>query len=133
MALYMGIVRLLRSQLTKGEWLLRNSNWKPLAYFAKQTEFFSINKVKRKTWQEHGPVPSRRLGISLGVSPIPKKTCNYSWHLLSTGKDGPFHEYAGNIFSCCSVDVFESLRVRVPFDVVTIVGEGEPTLYLGAW
>ena len=24
-----------------------------------------------------GPVPSRRLGQSLGVSPIPKKTCNY--------------------------------------------------------
>lgn len=26
----------------------------------------------------YGPVPSRRLGRSLGVNPIPYKTCNYS-------------------------------------------------------
>ena len=25
-----------------------------------------------------GPIPSRRLGRSLGISPLPKKTCNYS-------------------------------------------------------
>ena len=25
-----------------------------------------------------GPVPSRRLGRSIGVSPIPAKTCTYS-------------------------------------------------------
>ena len=24
-----------------------------------------------------GPVPSRRLGNSLGISPIPRKSCNY--------------------------------------------------------
>ena len=25
-----------------------------------------------------GPIPSRRLGRSLGVSPIPEQTCNYT-------------------------------------------------------
>ena len=34
----------------------------------------------------YGPVPSRRLGISLGISPIPKKTCNYSCIYCQLGR-----------------------------------------------
>ena len=34
----------------------------------------------------YGPVPSRRLGISLGISPIPKKTCNYSCVYCQLGR-----------------------------------------------
>ena len=33
-----------------------------------------------------GPIPSRRLGRSLGVSPIPNKTCNYSCIYCQLGK-----------------------------------------------
>ena len=34
----------------------------------------------------YGPIPSRRLGRSLGVSPIPKKTCNYSCVYCQLGR-----------------------------------------------
>jgi wyosine [tRNA(Phe)-imidazoG37] synthetase (radical SAM superfamily) len=34
----------------------------------------------------YGPVPSRRLGMSLGISPIPKKTCNYSCVYCQLGR-----------------------------------------------
>lgn len=33
-----------------------------------------------------GPVPSRRLGRSLGVSPIPGKTCNYACIYCQLGR-----------------------------------------------
>ncbi|WP_279118037.1 hypothetical protein [Fusobacterium varium] len=33
-----------------------------------------------------GPVPSRRLGNSLGISPIPRKTCNYSCIYCQLGR-----------------------------------------------
>lgn len=33
-----------------------------------------------------GPVPSRRLGSSLGISPIPRKTCNYSCIYCQLGR-----------------------------------------------
>ena len=33
-----------------------------------------------------GPVPSRRLGKSLGISPIPRKTCNYSCIYCQLGR-----------------------------------------------
>ncbi|MGD9605837.1 MAG: radical SAM protein, partial [Bacilli bacterium] len=34
----------------------------------------------------YGPVPSRRLGLSLGVSPIPKKTCNFACVYCQLGR-----------------------------------------------
>ena len=81
----------------------------------------------------YGPVPSRRLGISLGVSPIPKKTCNYSCIYCQLGKTDHFMNTREMFFPVAEIlmefDAF--LKSAVPFDVVTIVGEGEPTLYLG--
>lgn len=81
----------------------------------------------------YGPVPSRRLGISLGVSPIPKKTCNYSCIYCQLGKTDHFTNTREMFFPVAEIlmefDAF--LKSGVSFDVVTIVGEGEPTLYLG--
>lgn len=34
----------------------------------------------------YGPVPSRRMGSSLGISPIPGKTCNYSCIYCQLGR-----------------------------------------------
>ena len=81
----------------------------------------------------YGPVPSRRLGISLGISPIPKKTCNYSCIYCQLGKTDHLINARKMFFSVKEIiDEFEkSLENNVEFDVVTIVGEGEPTLYLG--
>ena len=37
----------------------------------------------------YGPVPSRRLGQSLGVDPIPFKTCNYNCVYCQLGRTTP--------------------------------------------
>lgn len=77
----------------------------------------------------YGPVPSRRLGRSLGVSPIPRKRCSYSCVYCQLGKTRkpsieresffPKEDILKEILSKCSTDL--------P-DYVTFVGDGEPTL-----
>jgi wyosine [tRNA(Phe)-imidazoG37] synthetase (radical SAM superfamily) len=81
----------------------------------------------------YGPVPSRRLGISLGVSPIPKKTCNYSCIYCQLGKTNHMTNKREMFYNVEDIITeFEIiLQKDVLFDVVTIVGEGEPTLYTG--
>ena len=37
----------------------------------------------------YGPVPSKRLGQSLGVDPIPAKTCNYNCVYCQLGRTTP--------------------------------------------
>jgi len=81
----------------------------------------------------YGPVPSRRLGVSLGISPIPKKTCNYSCIYCQLGRTDHMTNTRQMFFSVEDImaEFDEVLREKIRFDVVTIVGEGEPTLYLG--
>ncbi len=81
----------------------------------------------------YGPVPSRRLGISLGISPIPKKTCNYSCIYCQLGRTDRMTNTRTMFFPVDAIvsEFEEVLKEKVPFDVITIVGEGEPTLYLG--
>ena len=81
----------------------------------------------------YGPVPSRRLGRSLGVGPIPFKTCDYSCvycqlgrttHMTNQRKDFfPPEELLNEIRRVIEV---ESSHREIDF--VTFVGEGEPTL-----
>lgn len=81
----------------------------------------------------YGPVPSRRLGISLGISPIPKKTCNYSCIYCQLGRTDRMTNTRQMFFTVKDImeEFDEVLRSKIKFDVVTIVGEGEPSLYLG--
>ncbi|WP_207740818.1 radical SAM protein [Alkalibacter mobilis] len=81
----------------------------------------------------YGPVPSRRLGISLGISPIPKKTCNYSCIYCQLGRTDHMTNKRRMFYPVKEiVKEFEmTLKANIKFDAVTIVGEGEPTLYLG--
>ena len=81
----------------------------------------------------YGPVPSRRLGISLGVSPIPKKTCNYSCIYCQLGRTNHLTNTRKLFYDVEDIiGEFETiLKKDILFDVVTIVGEGEPTLYSG--
>jgi wyosine [tRNA(Phe)-imidazoG37] synthetase (radical SAM superfamily) len=81
----------------------------------------------------YGPVPSRRLGISLGISPIPKKTCNYSCVYCQLGRTDKMTNKRRMFFAVEDIiKEFELiLKENIYFDVITIVGEGEPTLYLG--
>ncbi len=79
-----------------------------------------------------GPVPSRRLGLSLGVSPIPESCCNYSCIYCQLGRTRNMTNTRTEFFPLKEIiDEFkEYLKKGISFDVVSIVGEGEPTLYL---
>lgn len=81
----------------------------------------------------YGPVPSRRLGSSLGISPIPKKTCNYSCIYCQLGRTDKMTNRRQMFFSIEEIikEFDNFLKKDINFDVVTIVGEGEPTLYKG--
>jgi len=81
----------------------------------------------------YGPVPSRRMGLSLGISPIPKKTCNYSCIYCQLGRTDHMTGERRMFFPVSEiVSELEALKKeKFRFDVVTIVGEGEPLLYLG--
>ena len=79
----------------------------------------------------YGPVPSRRLGLSLGVSPIPSRTCNYSCIYCQLGRTKNLMNERKNFFPVD--DIIEELKDYIAskpqYDIVSIVGEGEPTLY----
>ena len=79
-----------------------------------------------------GPLPSRRLWRSLGVSPIPMKTCNYSCVYCQLGRTDKMTGEREDRISVeallCAVKAALS-KAKGPIDYVTIAGEGEPTLY----
>ena len=81
----------------------------------------------------YGPIPSRRLGRSLGVSPIPKKACNYSCVYCQLGRTDKMTNTRQEYFPLEDIlaefDRHYGDKGDDFFDVVTIVGEGEPTLY----
>lgn len=81
----------------------------------------------------YGPVPSRRLGLSLGISPIPKKTCNYSCIYCQLGRTKKMTNTRQMFFDPADIlkELDQVLAKGINFDVLTIVGEGEPTLYAG--
>ncbi len=80
-----------------------------------------------------GPVPSRRLGLSLGIDIIPFKTCTLSCVYCQLGATGRTtlerREYVP------SADVLAELRVYLADnpapDWITFSGSGEPTLHSG--
>ena len=82
-----------------------------------------------------GIVPSRRLGQSLGISPIPKKTCNYSCVYCQLGRTTQYTRERHMYFSVDNIihELEEYLNTidSSQYDIITIVGDGEPTLYLG--
>lgn len=79
----------------------------------------------------YGPVPSRRLGRSLGIDLVPFKTCTYDCLYCqlgrTTNKTVDRREYV-------SVDaIMEELERKLaagdPPDTITLAGSGEPTLH----
>jgi len=80
----------------------------------------------------YGPVPSRRLGNSLGIDPIPSKTCNYQCIYCQLGKTTNFTNVRKNFFS--KEEIITELKTALEIheraiDYITFVGSGEPTLY----
>jgi wyosine [tRNA(Phe)-imidazoG37] synthetase (radical SAM superfamily) len=77
-----------------------------------------------------GPVPSRRLGLSLGVDLFPAKVCNFNCPYCECGwtQRMPTEREEFVPFE----DVAEELRRFLPndkLDFITFSGNGEPTLY----
>jgi wyosine [tRNA(Phe)-imidazoG37] synthetase (radical SAM superfamily) len=81
-----------------------------------------------------GPVPSRRLGRSMGINNIPLKTCSYSCiycqigntNILST-KRKEFYE-PERIYNEVSEKVICLRNINEKIDYITFVADGEPTL-----
>ena len=82
-----------------------------------------------------GPVPSRRLGQSLGVDTITLKTCNWNCVYCQLGRTVPLtnerKEYIPREEILAEVE--QALAAHRPdeIDWVTFVGSGEPTLHSG--
>jgi wyosine [tRNA(Phe)-imidazoG37] synthetase (radical SAM superfamily) len=81
-----------------------------------------------------GPVPSRRLGRSIGINNIPPKTCSYSCIYCQVGNTvnfgverKPFHTTAA-IFAEVEHRVRELVARSEPLDFLTFVSDGEPTI-----
>lgn len=79
----------------------------------------------------YGPVPSRRLGLSLGISPIPQKTCNYSCVYCQLGNTTKMVNERKSFYPVEDIlsELSQYLSSGYDFDAITLVGEGEPTLY----
>ncbi len=77
----------------------------------------------------YGPVPSRRLGRSLGVSPIPPKTCSYSCVYCQLGRTKHLQVERRSFYP--KEQIFSEIQKNAESsnpDYVTFVGDGEPTL-----
>ena len=81
-----------------------------------------------------GPVPSRRLGRSLGINNIPPKVCTYSCVYCQVGRThtlqierGPFYE-PEDILKSVGKQVKKAIKKGEPIDYLTFVSDGEPTL-----
>jgi wyosine [tRNA(Phe)-imidazoG37] synthetase (radical SAM superfamily) len=81
-----------------------------------------------------GPVPSRRLGKSLGINHVPAKTCSYSCVYCQLGKTvnmttarQTFYK-PGDILHAVERKVEEAVSRNEKIDYLTFVSDGEPTL-----
>ena len=79
----------------------------------------------------YGPVPSRRLGQSLGIDPIPSKTCDYQCIYCQLGKTTNLTDKRKDFYP--KEEIYKELEESInqnqgKFDYITFVGSGEPTL-----
>ncbi|MBD3386780.1 radical SAM protein [candidate division KSB1 bacterium] len=81
-----------------------------------------------------GPVPSRRLGKSLGINNIPYKSCTYSCVYCQLGRSEkmnaerrPFYD-PRQIYQSVAEKIDLSERAGESMDYLTFVPDGEPTL-----
>ena len=80
-----------------------------------------------------GPVPSRRLGVSLGIDLVPHKTCAFDCVYCECGQTTDLtcerREYVPTGRVIAELDDF--LAKAPDLDYVTFAGSGEPTLHSG--
>lgn len=82
----------------------------------------------------YGPVKSRRLGFSLGLSPVPYKTCNFDCLYCQLGRSAVFSsarkEYTPieEVFAELNSWLQNNPQEAKTLDYITISGSGEPLL-----
>ena len=81
-----------------------------------------------------GPVPSRRLGMSMGINNIPAKVCTYACIYCQLGRTtmmtknrSEFYD-PQKIYRAVQKKVAKALESGVQTDYLTFVPDGEPTL-----
>ncbi len=81
-----------------------------------------------------GPVPSRRLGCSLGINHIPPKNCSYACIYCQLGRTLQMQVERQAFYKpeeiLCAVEkqVARTGKAREPIDYLAFVPDGEPTL-----
>ncbi len=77
-----------------------------------------------------GPVPSRRLGISLGVDIVPFKTCTLDCVYCECGKTTRLSDLRERFVSAEQIlaELEQHLSHETELDYITFSGSGEPTL-----
>ncbi|ACF12582.1 Radical SAM domain protein [Chloroherpeton thalassium ATCC 35110] len=82
-----------------------------------------------------GPISSRRLGKSLGVDPIPSKTCNWNCVYCQLGRTRPLANERKEFVSTQEIvsEIREAVCQHKPSEIdwISFVGSGEPTLHAG--
>lgn len=82
----------------------------------------------------YGPVPSRRLGQSLGVNNIPPKICSYSCVYCQIGRTNKMQTIRSEFYK--SEEIFSQAKFKLDqlkangehVDYISFVPDGEPTL-----
>jgi len=87
---------------------------------------------KKKELYLYGPVPSRRLGFSLGIDILPFKTCSFDCIYCQLGPTPKKTIRKKKYFSADTImsAIQDSLSTGKKIDYITFSGSGEPTLNL---
>ena len=100
----------------------------------KQTPKIRFSTLKKQIMYKHifGPVPSRRLGMSLGVDLVPHKVCSLDCVYCECGKTRKLTTERKEYVLLRKIkyeltDFFSQKDIEEP-DYITLSGNGEPTL-----
>ena len=86
------------------------------------------------SFKAYGPVPSRRLGMSLGINNIPAKVCTYDCIYCQVGRTTMMTKNRDEFYDPQKIvkavrkKVAKALESGVQADYLTFVPDGEPTL-----
>ena len=80
-----------------------------------------------------GPVPSRRLGVSLGIDLVPHKTCSFNCIYCECGKTTDLTTERAEFYPTDAIirEIDDYLSNQPNLDFITFSGSGEPTLHSG--
>jgi len=94
------------------------------------TDAVSIKEDKSQTIHIYGPVPSRRLGFSLGIDIIPFKTCSLNCIYCQLGPTTKKTIHRKEYLSSSEIlsQIKKKLSSGQRIDYITFSGSGEPTL-----